>query len=600
MNDNLIQNLNKALLKNTSQKANLQLFDDLMSAIVDVTQCTLCTLWSVNNNSTFGKNIFKSISIIIRKFKTGLTLNYPDGFVLKLDGTFIEKTINNTGCFFRGNRDDHKDKACLEEYDLYHFIGIPIYDFENSTQPTAVLKLSFTDEPPMQEMELFAQVVSAYISSSLYRHMLYKKQELIDKLVDNYNGKGRKNLENIFYPIIHKIFKGLCFDYEGASVFIWDSYDNRFNLLTTTGIKNNPLNKDVFYYPKEGLTGKVVDREAKIYDDLITLKQQKFHIYKYECDTKHEGETMLVVPILRPSNPNNVIGILRFINKINEQSKTTKEYKIDYFNDNDVKLIEYASHYLALNIDYFLGEEERNSLISKLSHESQTPANAIRVSADMILKKMGDDRFMRMQFNHYVKSIYEYANLQMWQARSNLYISKFNRNTPKSDLYNLKPTLITEVIKDSINIIRPYARDRGRRFENIVIQKDFPQWLLRIDEDAFKTVFYNLLTNSIKYIKRESQLSVQIDGVTAHNGLVISVSDFGIGIKETEKENIFALGVRGKEATQDNNEGYGIGLHIVQQILSDFGGSIRVSNCSLPTVFEITLPKEMRITTIML
>jgi len=603
-NSNLINNLRKALLKNTSQKADQQLFNSLVQSIVDVTQCEMCSLWSINDN-TSGDNVFKSISIITRKLKAGLPPSNSDGFVFKLEETFIEKTIKNEEPFFKGNRDHHKDKKCLEEYNLNHFIGIPVYDFEDDRKPpVAVLKLSFTNEPPMQEqeMELFAEIVSAYISSSLYRHMLYKKQELIDKLVENYKGKGRKNIKDIFHSIIHTIFAKECFDYEGASVFLWDSFDNRFNLLTTKGIKKNPTDKDVFYYPKEGLTGLVVDGKARIYDDLPTLKRQKSeHKWKFEENTESEGQTLLIVPILRPSNPDDVIGILRFTNKINAQSKANGKYKIDYFNDTDVKLIEYASHYLALNIDYFLGEEERNSFISKLSHESLFSAIAIRGSADSIIKKMGDPHFMRMRFNHYVKSIRDYADLQMWQARSNLYLSKFNRNTPKSDLYSkVKPTSITRVLEDSIDIIRPYARDRGRRFEGIVVQKDFPQWFLNIDEDAFKTVFYNLLTNAVKYVQRGVQPEVEISGEATSDSLIIYISDYGIGIEETEKEKIFALGVRGKETTQDSNEGYGIGLHIVQQILKNFEGSIRVANCSLPTIFEITLPKKLKITTIML
>ena len=74
---------------------------------------------------------------------------------------------------------------------------------------------------------------------------------------------------------------------------------------------------------------------------------------------------MMVIPIFRPSKRDEVIGILRLVNKKNEKNKNV----VDYFNNGDVELIRYACKYLALTFDYFLGEEERNDFVSKLSHE---------------------------------------------------------------------------------------------------------------------------------------------------------------------------------------------------------------------------------------
>ena len=61
-------------------------------------------------------------------------------------------------------------------------------------------------------------------------------------------------------------------------------------------------------------------------------------------------------------------------------------------------------------------------------------------------------------------------------------------------------------------------------------------------------------------------------------------------INEKDKDRIFLLGVRSENAQKTNSEGYGIGLHVVNQILRDFGGKISVKQCSNPTIFEIKLP----------
>ncbi len=599
-NDNFIYDLSKKLLEASSRNEE-NLIQNVVNIIQETTNARMCSLWSINTNNTNGG--FLSASLIYRKLENGVI--YPfhknEDYAHDLSECFIKYILDITEeskDIFHISKisecESHRSLKSLIELDLKYILSIPIEN--DDKEVIALLKLSFCEEIKINDLEIFAITVLKIIFSCLERKILLKKQQLINDLFENYKCKGRKNIKDIFYPIINNIFKKYFF-YEGASVFLWNSYDNRYILLTTTGIINE--NKEViFYNAGEGLTGKVSKgkKKPKIYDDLIELELSNNPDYKhkYREITFHSGQTMLVLPILRPSNTDDVIGILRFTNKINGQSIRDGNAVVDFFNDTDIEIIECASHYLALNIDYFLGEEDRNNFISKLSHESKTPANAIRVSADRIKKKMGDSTFIRHQFNHYLQSIIDYADFQIMQASTNLYISKFNRNIPKSKKYVVKQIQILSVINESINIIRPFARDRQNiRFDNIVISTLFPRLNLFIDESAFKTVFYNLLTNAIKYVRYDTDFFVEIDGISNNDNIIITVSDYGIGIEENEKEDIFLLGVRSKNVSKFNTEGYGIGLHVVKQIINDFGGEIRVSNCFYPTIFEIKLPIKL-------
>lgn len=107
------------------------------------------------------------------------------------------------------------------------------------------------------------------------------------------------------------------------------------------------------------MTGKVAEvKKARIYDNLETEKKNSEHKEKWKEATIVPGKTMMVIPIFRPSNGKDVIGILRLINKTNKQAP----WVIDYFNDVDVDLISFASNYIALFIDYLLGEEAQSVL----------------------------------------------------------------------------------------------------------------------------------------------------------------------------------------------------------------------------------------------
>jgi signal transduction histidine kinase len=593
----LIRNLQKALLTNTLKKANKEMFDNLVDAIVDTTNCSMCSLWSINNSTREKKEnegTFQSISIISRNLKG--EIYDSDNVVLPLHGTFIEKTIENKKPYYMGYRSDHRLQDYIKKFNLNFFIGIPIPDFSNPIKTIAVLKLSYIDyqEIDQKEIELFANLIRSYISSSLNRNIELKKLEVMEYLVKNYQDKGtEKNIKNIFNPIIKTILRKYC-DYEGASFFMWDSYVNQYKLISTTGIIETINENDyqnIYYQAGEGLTGKVAYEKKSIIYDKLNDEEQNVPEYKHKFieTTTHIGTTMLVVPIFRPSKKDEIIGILRFVNKKNPVNSDV----VDFFNDTDEEIISYVSKYLALIIDYFLAEEERNDFISKLSHEFSAPANAIRVTADRLLKLGNDETYIKRYFKSYVESIWYFAELQLQRTTTNLFVSKNRRNIPKFQKYNSSWTSIKDMISKSKIVVTPIAREEGLRFDNIQIDENFPSWLLFVDEFAFTSIFYNLLTNAMKYRNTNLDFYVTITGYETDENLIINVSDYGLGIEKKDKENIFLLGFRGENVTKRNANGLGIGLHVIKQIINDFGGEISVTNLKSPTKFEIKLPKYL-------
>jgi signal transduction histidine kinase len=599
MDDDLIHKLRAALLK-TSKKMGQDLYDSLMKHILEVVECSMCSLWSINNDNE--NNKFQSVSLIARYLKDDIKYDFTNekDYVheLKPDDCFTSYALGYTKRtgkhYFLCDNDEtinkvHKSPECISELNLRAFIGIPIPDFTDEKKMIAILKISHTIMPKIAEIEDFSSIIRDYFSSSLYHNMLLKKQQIMDDLIQNYQERGQKKIDDKFYHIINTIFPIYC-QSEGISVFIWDSYMNHYRLLYTTGLKGIEK-KDymtVFYLAGEGFTGKVAkEKESIIYNDLATEGYTE-HKHKSQENTKHTGKTMLVVPILRPSNAEEVIGILRFVNKINIKGKV-----VDYFNDRDEQLITYASNYLALTIDNLLDEEEKRDIISKISHEFSTPANAIRLTADRIMRKMGDPVFITHSLYPYLQSIKTYSELQFMQASTNLYISKIHRNIPKKQKYNPAYHSIKNILRRSINTVIPFARESNVQFSNITIDNDFPAWRLYVDEFAFVTVFYNLLTNTIKYVNPKTDFWVHITGKETEEHLIINVSDNGLGILKEDIEKVFLLGFRGKNVVNYNMEGFGIGLHVIYHIIQDFEGEIRVVHCCSPTTFEIVLPKYL-------
>jgi len=94
------------------------------------------------------------------------------------------------------------------------------------------------------------------------------------------------------------------------------------------------------------------------------------------------------------------------------------------------------------------------------------------------------------------------------------------------------------------------------------------------DRELMEYALYNLLTNAVKYSPGDTHISVMAE----RNGeeLRVSVRDQGIGIDAKEIKNIFKKFYRTERAEQSGEAGTGIGLSIVEQIVTHHGGRMEV------------------------
>ena len=103
--------------------------------------------------------------------------------------------------------------------------------------------------------------------------------------------------------------------------------------------------------------------------------------------------------------------------------------------------------------------------------------------------------------------------------------------------------------------------------------------------------FYNLLTNAVKYSPSSTEVRVfaQRDG----DRVRIAVKDQGIGMDQKEVRKIFQKFYRTKKAEESGEVGTGIGLSIVEQIVTQHGGSIEVtSSPGHGSCFTLVLPAQ--------
>src|SRR5262249_49772267 len=109
------------------------------------------------------------------------------------------------------------------------------------------------------------------------------------------------------------------------------------------------------------------------------------------------------------------------------------------------------------------------------------------------------------------------------------------------------------------------------------------------DRELMEYAFYNLLTNAVKYSPPSTEVSVFAR--RDNDRIRISVRDQGIGMDQKEVSKIFQKFYRTRKAEESGEAGTGIGLSIVEQIVTQHRGAIEVtSSPGQGSCFTLVLP----------
>ena len=113
--------------------------------------------------------------------------------------------------------------------------------------------------------------------------------------------------------------------------------------------------------------------------------------------------------------------------------------------------------------------------------------------------------------------------------------------------------------------------------QHTIIHTDFSQAGELLTVKSFlQSIFFNLISNSIKYRRPDVQLSIEIESRLINNNIELYFRDNGLGIDLTKKTNqVFGLY---KRFHTDKAEGKGIGLYMVKTQVEAIGGLISISS----------------------
>ncbi len=233
------------------------------------------------------------------------------------------------------------------------------------------------------------------------------------------------------------------------------------------------------------------------------------------------------------------------------------------------------------------GYRARSEFLANISHELRTPLNSILGMAQLAM-----DTEEKQERNEYLRMVKDSGSHLLSLITSILDFSKMEAG--KLELVE-KPFQLDEEIE---SLLFQIWEQESSEDLNIYLDIDEKSSLsLRGDVTRLRQVLQNLVHNAIKFtssgyieIKAWTE-DVEKVGKTLLRG---SVSDTGIGIPKTEKEEIFSMFYKLDNSLTGVHGGTGLGLAIVKSLIELMGGDIELSSSEGEgSTFSFTIPMKV-------
>lgn len=319
----------------------------------------------------------------------------------------------------------------------------------------------------------------------------------------------------------------------------------------------------MFGYTEEEAIGKHIsliipkdrmDEEANIINNIrLGNKIDHFETIRVAKDGSERQLSITVSPIR--NSKGKIIGA----------SKIARDISMRVEAENKQKL--YTQRLQDLN-DY------KDEFMAMASHELKTPLTVIMANLQILQEIMSADPRVKFvsksmkQVNKLNELIFKILDV------SKIHAGKLKFEFSDFDLYQLLKEITEHTLKSTSHPVH--------------LQKQDERFWVKADKEKIEQVIVNILSNAVKYSDSNEDIFIDLK----HDGenIVVRIADKGIGIPQSDLENVFQRFYR-VSGPASSFSGSGIGLYISAEIIKSHGGKIWAeSQLGKGSVFYFSIP----------
>ena len=227
---------------------------------------------------------------------------------------------------------------------------------------------------------------------------------------------------------------------------------------------------------------------------------------------------------------------------------------------------------------------EKDKFFSIIAHDLKSPFNSLVglteiLAEDSEIRDLDVMRKMMKQINSMAKNVYALVeNLLEW--------SLVKRGRVDFQPMDLRAE---EAIQEAVSELSDMARKKSVDIEFHVL----PDLILRADKKMLQTMLRNLISNAIKFTKRNGKVTVTAQEM-GQREIEFLVSDNGIGMEPSMVEQLFQLDANVGRPGTEGEPTNGLGLVLCKEFVDKHLGQIWAeSESNKGSIFHFTIPANL-------
>ncbi len=354
---------------------------------------------------------------------------------------------------------------------------------------------------------------------------------------------------------------------KACSIKLLDDQREKLMFASTYGLSEN------YVKAKEGIEVAQSPINRKIIEGSLSAigKIDEKDYFQYPEDIRKEGiASMICLPL---AVEKMVLGVF-----------CVYSTESNYLSDDDTKFFSLMADLTALAIENLKRDLDKSWFLQKTAHQLRSPLNTVLSMLNLIrnLRYGPLTEKQEKTLNRSVKRL---------QILGDVVSDLLKLDLKRSDLTKtvLHPVTPEEIFKSLMEPYRILAAEK-----KVAVAFDLEEPLPRIlaDEQLVDELFTNLISNGVKYTPPGGKVRVKLSREN-DDRIRFQVSDTGIGIPADDIPHLFTEFFRSANAKQFVEEGTGLGLVVVKEILDRLKGTISVKStpgegsiftCRLPTI----------------